>query len=1123
MARSNRPLGSIAFRASCAAIVLSSLASAQSPRPARPVTTIPAALSGPVDTAALGALRWRELGPFRGGRSVAAAGSVKRPSEYYFGSTGGGVFKSVDGGNAWFPVTDKYFGGTIGAIAVAPSNPDVVYVGGGEYAMRGNVAHGDGMWKTTDGGKTWSYIGLADARQISNVVVNPTNPDIVYVGALGHVWAPNSTRGVFRSKDGGKNWQKVLFRNDSTGVINLVMDPNNPDVLYAAFWQAGRTPWMLVSGGAASGIFKTTDGGETWTDITRNPGMPKAGLIGNIGIDVSPVNSNIVFALIEHDSGGVYRSSDAGKTWSRINTDRNLRQRAWYYTRIHADPKDSNVVYVNNVSFMKSTDGGRNFRRQNAPHGDSHGLWIAPDNSNRMIETNDGGANVTTDGGRNWTDQDFATAQFYHVITTTHFPYQVCGAQQDNSTLCGPSRNQGGIDIADWKDAGGGESGYIASRADDPDIIYAGSYGALITRKDMRNGIERNVNPWPDNPMGHPASDLTYRWQWTFPIMISPHNPNVVYAMSNHVHKTTNGGESWTVISPDLTRNDPRTLGNSGGPITKDQTSVEYYGTVFAFAESPVKAGVLWAGSDDGLVHVSRDAGRTWTKVTPPDMGEWTRVSIIEPSHFDAGTAYLAGNRYQLDDYKPYLWKTADYGKSWTRIDAGIPETEFARAIREDPMKRGLLFAGTERGVWFSPNDGKSWQSLRLNMPLVPVHDLAIKEGDLIAATHGRAFWVVDNISTLEQAGGDALTHEAFLFKPRDQYRTQFGGGFARNAPADPSQVPAHPVGQNPPDPAIVQYWLKDANQKVTLDFLDAKGRLIKSFTSAQDSTTAADSLRRDRIRRQREDSLKAAGLSADSIAKLLRTAGTGEAGGAPQFFGGGGAPPRVPNKAGMNSFTWNMRSADAEGFQGMIMWIAGLTGPTVPPGSYSVRMAMNGRPMGSQEFKLLRDPRMKGVTQADLDEQYRFLNVIRDRTTDAHRAVKTIRYVKRELEARKKEMPADFAPRVDAFTAALSTVEDSLYQTKNRAGQDPLNYPIRLDNKIGHLAVVVGSSEGRPTAQSYQVLKLLSAQLDRELARLKQVMDATLPALNASLKAAGKVEVVPRADDAPAPAPAGR
>lgn len=1078
----------------------------------------------PLDSLALSGLRWREVGPYRGGRSVAVAGSAARPKEYWMGTTGSGVFKSLDGGESWGPVSDKAFGGSIGGIAVSPSNPDIVYVGAGEYPIRGNVAHGDGVWKTTDGGRSWTSLGLKETRHIADVVVHPTNPDLVYVAALGHVYGPNPERGIFRSKDGGKSWQKILFRNDSTGAIDLVMDPTNPEVLYAAFWQAGRTPWMLVSGGAGSGIFKSTDGGDTWKEITRNPGLPQQGLIGNIGLAVSGANPQRVWAIVEHDSGGVFRSDDGGATWTKTNDDRSLRQRAWYYTKIHADPKNADVVYVNNVSFQKSTDGGKTFRPvRGLPHGDSHDLWIAPDDPTRMIEGDDGGATVTTDGGRRWTDEDYATAQFYHVSTTNHFPYRICGAQQDNSTLCGPSRKEGVIAYADWQDAGGGESGYVEARKDQPDIVYAGSYGALLTRKDMRTGLERNVNPWPDNPMGHSAGDVRYRFQWTFPIVTSRHVPSVVYAASQHVHISRDGGESWTTISPDLSYNDPKTLGPSGGPITKDQTSVEYYAVVFALAESPIRAGELWAGTDDGRVHLTRDGGKGWTEVTPKDMQKFTRVSSIEVSRHAPGTVYVAANRYQLDDFRPYAWKTTDYGRTWTRIDAGIPAGQFLRVVREDDERAGLLYAGTERGVWTSLDAGRSWQSLQLNLPIVPVHDLAVKEGDLVAATHGRSFWILDDLSSLRQASAAVLAKDAHLFEPRDAYRVSFGGGFRGAAPAPagedqkPGAAPAKPVGQNPPGGALIQYWLAKGNHEVTLEFLDGAGKMIRSFTSRQDSATAADSVKADRRRQQLVDSLKGTGMADDSArATARRLAAAAQSGPADLPRGAAMPAPRAPNRAGVNTFSWNMRYPDASGFTGLIMWAGGLTGPMAPPGRYSVRMLVDGKPVGTQSFTLLADPRVKGVTPADYEAQFALLRRITQRTTDANDGVKTIRYVRQQVNASREKVPEAQRAQWDAHAAMLlreiASVEDSLYQTKNRSGQDPLNYPIRLNNRMAALSGVVGSSAGRPTKQSVEVFTLLSGLIDKELARMRAAFAAHLTPLDAMLPEEAKI--TPRAVD---------
>ncbi|MFL5482993.1 MAG: WD40/YVTN/BNR-like repeat-containing protein [Gemmatimonadaceae bacterium] len=1057
------------------------------------------------DSSAFSALKWREIGPFRGGRSVAVAGSAKRPNEYYFGTTGGGVFKTADGGITWAPVTDKYFGGTVGAIGISESNPDIVYVGAGEYPIRGNVSHGDGVFKSTDGGKTWMSVGLADSRQISRVRVHPTNPDIVYVGAQGHVFGPSTERGVYKTVDGGKTWRRVLYRNDSTGITDLVLDPNNPEIIYAAFWQAWRTPWQLVSGGAGSGIFKSTDGGEHWTELTHNPGLP-AGVIGNIGLAVSPSNSNKLWAIVEADSGGVFRSTDGGATWTRSNSDRRLRQRAWYYTRIFADPKDESSIYVLNTGMYRSTDNGKTFRSIQVPHGDNHDLWIASNDPQRMIEANDGGANVSFNGGKSWSEQDQATAQFYHVTTTNHFPYRVCGAQQDNSTLCGPSRKAGGIDISDWYDVGGGESGYIAVRADTPDVVFAGSYGGLLTRKDINTGFERDVNPWPNNPMGHDAADAKYRFQWTFPIVMSPHNPSRMYVGSSVIFQTDDEGQTFKAISPDLTRHDPRTLGASGGPITKDQTSVEYYATVFTIAESPRTAGVIWAGSDDGLVNVTRDGGKTWKNVTPAGLPEWARISMIEPSHFATGTAYLAANRYQRDDMKPYLYRTNDYGATWTPITNGIPVAEFTRVLREDPERAGLLYAGTERGVWISFNDGASWQSLRRNLPLVPVHDLAVKEGDLIAATHGRSFWILDDLSALRQLHPETLRTTATLFKPRQVYRANFNGGGGTGAAG------GHPTGANPANGAVIYYWLAKPRQVVTMDFLDSRGKVIRTFTSNQDPRQAADSVRADSVRTARNDSLRRAGLPPDTAE---RSEARGEETPPDEGPIRRPPPPRVSNKAGLNMFAWNLRYPDASVFDNMIMWAGSVSGPAVLPGAYAVRLNVGGQSY-TQPLVVVKDPRTT-ATEADLKEQFDLLTRIRDKTSEANDAVRTIRNVKAQFADRSQKITgpgaAAFRQLATELTNKLSTIESEIYQVKNQSSQDPLNYPIKLNNKIAALAGVVGGTDAKPTSQSYTVFNDLSTQLDRRLSAMRGAL-LILPSVNATLKAAGLAPIVPSTEE---------
>jgi len=1036
------------------------------------------------------------------------AGSASRPNEFWMGTTGGGVFKTTDGGDTWLPVTDKYFGGTIGAFGVSESNPDIVYVGTGEYPIRGNVSHGDGVFKTTDGGKTWTFVGLAETQQISRVRVHPANPDIVWVGAQGHAFGPNAERGVYKTTDGGKTWNKVLFRNDSTGISDLVLDPSNPDVLYAAFWQAQRKPWQLVSGGPGGGIFKSTDGGEHWTELTHNPGLP-SGLLGNIGLAISPAKPTRLWALIEADAGGVYRSEDGGATWRYINNERKLRQRPWYYSRIFADSKDTNTVYALNVLLYKSSDGAETFKHVPELHGDNHDMWIAPNDPQRMIEGNDGGASVSYNGGKTWTDQDFATAQFYHVTTTNHFPYRVCGAQQDNSGVCGPSRYPGGINRAQWYDVAG-ESGHIQARPDNPDVTFGGDNSGFLVRVDHKTDLGRQVDPWPDSPDGLPAGAGKYRFQWTAPLLISPHDPRVLYIGGNVLFRSLNEGQSWTVVSPDLSRHDPATIGVSGGPITSDQTTAEYYATIFALAESPRVKGLIWTGSDDGLVHLTRDGGKTWKDVTPADVAPFTRISIIEASHFAPGTAYMAVNRYQLEDMAPYIYKTTDYGRTWRKIVSGIPATEFVRVVREDPVRRGLLFAGTERGVWVSFDDGASWQSLRRNLPIVPTHDLAVKEGDLVAATHGRSFWILDDISPLRQLSRATPKAAAYLFKPRDAYRVDWGGGFFGGG------TDAHPVGKNPPSGAMIYYWLKDKDRDVKLDILDAAGRVIHSFASKQDSITAADSLRADSVKRVRTESLKQAGVTdsakIDSIVSdTLKDRDKPWPRRPP-------ALPRVPNKAGLNLFTWNMRYPDAAAFWGMVG--VQTDGPMALPGTYRARLRVGGR-VYTASFALKVDPRAK-VTPADLREQFTFLKRLRDTVNAATTAITTIRNVRQRLEDELAGASdtARLSPSARALGQRLSAIEEELYQVRNRSFQDPLNFPPKLVERISGLIGVAGGVDGRPTAQSLAVFQMFAADLQKQLVALREVLSRDLPSLNRALRSASVAAIVPRAAEVRPPAP---
>ncbi len=1005
-------------------------------------------------------LQYRSIGPYRGGRSAAVAGVPSQPFVYYYGATGGGVWKTTDGGINWESVSDgSVFGtGSVGAIAVADSDPNTVYVGMGESPIRGNVSHGDGVYKSTDAGKTWKRIGLEDTRQIPRIRVHPKNPDLVYVAALGHVWGPNEQRGVFRSKDGGKTWDKVLSRGNKAGAIDLVLDPSNPNTMYAGFWEVYRKPWTLESGGPGSGIFKSIDGGDTWTELTRNTGMPK-GMIGKVGITVSPANPERVWALVEAEDGGVFRSDNGGQTWTRINEDRRLRQRAWYYTRIYADTKNVDTVYVLNVQFFRSNDGGRTYSTIPVPHSDNHDLWIAPDDPNRMVQSNDGGTNVTFNGGRSWTEQDQPTAQFYRVAVDNDFPYNVYGAQQDNSTVRIASRTtEGGITTRDWYAVGGGESGWIAPSPKDSNIVFAGSYGGLTTRYDHRTGQERDINPYPNNPMGAGADVLKYRFQWNFPLLFSPHDPNTLYCAANVLFKSTDEGSSWQIISPDLTRNDKSKQGASGGPITKDNTSVEYYGTIFAVMESPVQAGTIWTGSDDGLIHLSRDGGKNWSNVTPPAsiMPEWIQINSIEASPNDPGTAYVAGTMYKWDDNKPYLYRTSDYGKSWKKIVNGIPDTAFTRVIREDPNKRGLLYAGTETGMYVSFDNGERWQSLQLNLPVVPITDLAVhkREKELVVATQGRSFWILDDLPLVHQLmekGGFNAAGETQLFKPKEGYRMPGGGGF----PLGPTAT----VGRNPATGVVVYYSLKaKPASDIALEFLDSTGKSIRKFTG-----------------------------------RIPKAGDTAQPAPEP------GVPP-VPIGVGLNRFIWDTRYPDAVRFPGMILWSGETRGPKLSPGSYQVKLTVDGKPF-TQSFDVKGDPRLT-TTPADYAKQFELGLKIRDKLSETHNGIIQIRDVRKQVEDLLKRVSGqpNFKVVNDAGTALnknLTAIEETLYQTKNQSNQDPLNYPIRLNNKLAALGGVVGSAEAAPTAQSYAVYDEVVSQIDAQLQKLAQIMRTDVPAFN--------------------------
>lgn len=1015
-------------------------------------------------------VRYRSIGPFRGGRATAVAGIPSQPQTYYFGSTGGGIWKTTDGGFTWLPVADGQIAtGSVGAVAVSASDPNVVYAGMGEACIRGNASPGDGVYKSTDAGRTWKHMGLEATQQIGAVVVNPHNPNVVFVAALGHQFAANEERGVYRSTDGGTTWKQVLTRGPKAGAVDIVMDANNSNVLYAAFWEVYRTPYSLESGGPASGIWKSTDGGETWKDLSHAPGMPR-GIQGRIGVTVSGANSDRVWAIVEADDGGVYRSDNGGTSWTRVNQQRDLRQRAWYYTHIYADPKNADEVYVLNTGVYRSNDGGRTYSAIPTPHGDNHDLWIDPNDPGRMIESNDGGVVVSTNGGRVWTSEmNQPTAQFYRVALDNDFPYHAYGAQQDNSTVRTATRGRGGITERDWYDVGGGESGWIAPDPRNSNVVYAGSYGNLITRFDAFTGVQRNINPWPDNPMGHPAADLKYRFQWSFPIVISPHDPKVIYAGANVLFRSTDEGQSWEQISKDLTRDDKSRQGSSGGPITKDNTSIEYYCTIFTVNESPLAKGLIWVGSDDGLVNLTRDGGKTWSNVTPPKdiLPEWSQINAIEPSPHDPGTAYIAATMYKSDDFRPYLYKTSDYGKTWKKIVTGIPANHFTRVVREDWKQKGLLFAGTEFGIYVSYDDGENWKSIQLNLPVVPITDLAFQKRDdeLVVATQGRAFWILDDLPLLREIKGADPTDDAHLFAPKEAIRAEGGG---RGGPRG-----FIPVGQNPPTGAVFDYWLKDRpTGEVKIEFFDAAGKLVNKYSSNTPN--------------------RASGTE-DTTPQIAEQGGGGGR-------GGFNAPARVPARAGMNRFTWDLRYPDATTFPGLIMWAGSTRGPMIVPGTYTARLTVGDKTQ-SQTFVVKNDPRLK-TTPAEFSAQLSLSLQIRDKLSQVNQAVVDIRAAKKQLEEYAARLKDDVAAKKVADAARdldkkLTAVEEELYQIKNQSSQDPLNFPIKLNNRLAALLGDVQATDAGPTKQSNVVYEGLASEANAQLRAADKLLKDDVASFN--------------------------
>ena len=1014
----------------------------------------------PIRPALFQALAWRNIGPFRGGRATTVAGVPSQPNVYYMGATGGGVWKTDDAGLTWTNISDGFFKtGSVGAIAVADSDPNVIFVGMGEAPVRGvATSSGDGVYKSSDAGRTWTHVGLDATRHISRVIIHPGNPDLVYVAAQGSPWAPTPDRGVYRSSDGGKTWKQIHHGdNDSSGASDLAIDPSNPRILYVAYWDHQRMPWQVRSGGPGSAIYKTTDGGETWTKLSQ--GLPKS--MGKIGIAVSPATPQRVWANIEADEGGVYRSDDGGKSWKRTTEDRVTRARAWYYTAVTADPQSENVVYVINAPLLKSIDGGKTFEPMTAPHGDNHQLWINPRNALNMINCNDGGANITFNGGRSWSTQDNQpTAQFYRVAVDDRFPYYVYGGQQDNSSVAIASRTftslTGGIDRPDWHQVGGCESAHVAFDPKDPKLIYATCYQGILTEHESATGIERLIMPYPAQGLAERSNEQKYRFNWNGPVAVSPQDPKVIYHGGNVLFRSDNRGRTWTAISPDLTRNEKDKQGPGGAPITNEGAGGEVYNTIFYIVESPHEAGTIWVGTDDGLVQVTKDGGKTWVNVTPPGL-EKTQINAIEVSPHERATAYIVATGYKWNDTASHVFKTTDYGRSWKAITAGLRPNDFARVVREDPVKRGLLYAGTETGVYISFDEGARWQPLQLNLPAVPVTDLKVHDDDLVAATQGRAFWILDDIAPLRQIAESTAKTSAYLFAPRRAPRV---GAPTENAPA---------TGKNPPSGAIIDYALaaepKD-NDTVILEILDASGKSIRRLTSEE--------------------------------GKPIETGPVPE--------------PRLPAKAGMNRFVWDLRTGGVARVPGIVP-NGNIRGYTVAPGQYQVKLTAGGGTF-TQPLSVVPDPRSSS-TAADFAEQQSLLASLTQRIDEISQAAARVRDARDQITAviRRTSESKDAKSVADAgrvLTDKITAWEEQVVQPKRRTFQDVINFRnVLVDQYMFARDNIDGN--GPPVTDA---LKSRVAELDAKWAPLAETLrsiEQDIAAFNTTVRNAAIGAIVVR------------
>ena len=1035
------------------------------------------------DQSLYNSIEYRLIGPFRGGRAGTAVGVLNNPNLYYMGTAGGGVWKTQDSGSTWEPISDGYFGGSIGAIAVSESDENIIYVGEGEQTLRGNVSSGHGMWKSTDAGETWKYIGLPKSEHISRIRIHPENPDIVYVGVIGNLWKPNTERGLYKTNDGGLTWEKILYVSDKAGIGDIVIDPNNSRIIYATTWQMKRNGYRMDSGGPDSKIFRSYDSGKTWEDISEFNGLPSFPW-GIVGVAISPVNSKRIWVMVEADNGGLFRSDDGGNNWEKVNSNRALRQRAWYYTRIYADTQNEDKVFVLNVSYGVSTDGGKTFTLKNAPHGDHHDLWIDPNNNMRMVMADDGGAQVSNDGGDNWSTYfNQPTAQFYRVSTDNSFPYRIYGAQQDNSTVRIKHRtSSSSITERDWEPSAGGESAHLAPDPKNNDIVFGGTYKGYMMMQDHSNGQIRSVNVWPDNPAGSGAEVMKYRFNWNFPVMFSPNDPNKLYAGSNYLHVSENSGQTWKTISPDLTRNIPETIMSSGGPITQDNTGAEYYANIFAVAESKLEEGVIWVGSDDGLIHITKDGGETWENITPPKKlsPELNMINSIDPSPFKKGKAYIAATSYKFGDYTPYLYKTEDYGKSWKLITDGINSSYYTRVVRSDKKREGLLYAGTEWGMYISFDDGNSWSKFQLNLPVTSIRDLEVKDNDLVVATHGRSFWIIDDLTPLHQLNEYNHDDDAILFKPDLSYRMAQSGGWNR-----PNNLLS---GQNHPNGVIINYYIKELQEDdyLRIDIENKDGSIIRSFTNNQDKYSQVGNNDKtimvgNPVLSNPNDIDNA--LSSDNLESL--------------------SP-----KNGGNRLIWDMRYPGFKSFEGMVLYSSPNVGPKATPGKYNIKMTYNDM-VFQEEFEIVKDPRVK-ISQADYQDQLEFLIDVRDEVSKANQQIIDIRRIKNNMSfiLDKTKDNNELQEMINKYLDDISVVENNIHMTKNQSRQDPLNFGIRINNRIAFLLADSQRGDYPPTDQSKEFFSQVKEELDIEVTNLKAIIEKHSQKIEEYLKK-NKIEVI--------------